>query len=160
MYEIRSHLKVLQNIEDYYDMGDVVVDLFDNEVECIYKFKEDHVAVAVYRFPDGCYSWIDRAFGSCSGCDEWIDSYDVRWNESLERIVKDLELNMVDEIYKITFLLETGMRYYHRELKNGWIELLNSYGEGYYEKCLELAKERDLEYEKKVILCPVNYGTL
>lgn len=75
--QLRQHVRPVEDIEeDCYGMGEVPRSIFDEHVKCLESFCEEDYqgsSYALYEFA-GRYFVIEENFGSCSGCDGWIDA--------------------------------------------------------------------------------------
>lgn len=143
--ELFTHLIPLQVLHDEcYDIGDVVVKLFDDQVETVYFYKEDDyqgTACAVYKYKDK-YCYVQESFGSCNGCDPWIDALIDEQQWMVGRMKEQVKDTLADHIYEVTYPFQN--EYMDVRLKDGWRAVLETHP-GAYEKCVDLANKRVLE---------------
>ena len=149
MKDLQSHVRSVDDLQKLcYDMGDVVLNLFDDDIERMFSYKgDDHQGVAcVVLSYKGKYIWLYECFGSCSGCDDWIDGGTVNCTAILSRIVGNINNNIAKDLQDITFPYETD--YIDRGFLYHWVEFANRWGflESSQKKGSEIKKLRELEY--------------
>ena len=147
-----THLRSNQELSGTcHDMGDVILNLFDEDVKMIFSYKDNDFqgsACAVYEYMDK-YIWFFESFGSCCGCDEWAQCDDYSHEDTLNRLVKTVSDNIVDHLYEISFPYESDYmdsnfmaQWVEFASKQGFLEISKSIGE-------RKKKQREEEYALK-----------
>jgi hypothetical protein len=126
--QLRKHVRSVRDIDDdCRGMIDVPTSLFNEHVQCLASFcEEDYQGTshALYTFADK-YFIIEETFGSCSGCDGWMDASSEDHQKIIDGIVDDIA--PCDNIWEIPVDLD----YTHPTWRNAILEVMEKYG------CLE-----------------------
>ena len=159
LISLRCHLSSLQYIEESsYNQGNVIFYLFDEDVKVIESFNEEDCqgsCYIIYEF-ENMYFYLKESYGSCSGCDEWIDNTSEAHELTIERILNNItavhnlwELPIYDgDLYgyahfswrtKVTDLM----------MKHGCLEKFNEHQERLQKIYKEEREQLQKEYEKK-----------
>jgi hypothetical protein len=129
--------KIRDNFEDCDDSGDVVTSYFNDEVECVFKWKaEDYqgLAFAIYKFK-GKLFFLHGYFGSCDVCDDYMAEREI-YVEKVRNYLK--QCTFFDHLYEVTFPFES--QYMDRGLLTEWKKFLDECGEdNAFEKCIQLS---------------------
>lgn len=142
----------LSNICD--DMGDVILNLFDDEVKTLFSYKEDDdyqgSACVVYEYMNK-YIWLYESFGSCSGCDGWAQGDDYSHEDTLNVLFNTISDNIVDHLYEISFPYESD--YMNCDFMAEWAEFAAKHGFLEKSKCIgeKKKKQREEDYARKLL---------
>jgi hypothetical protein len=135
--------------EQDYGVGDILISLFkdDSDVETIYSYKDDDYsgeAFVVYKYKEK-YFYLQEYFGSCDGCDNWMNS------RTLDSFKQGIENSICDHIHEITYPFED--EYCNPQIYCDWTRILRDRSEECYQRCFALAearkKQKEVEREMK-----------
>lgn len=115
---LQSHVKPLGEIGGY-DAGEAVLEMFDDRVVKVFEWREDNYQGRVFVVYElgGMYFYAYAHFGSCSGCDDWIDAQPKHKTYFVETTLKEfVGVNCLKDI-----VLD---RYTHPELRSKWDEFI------------------------------------
>ena len=127
--ELRKHLLRIKDIEKTcYNAGEVILNMFDKHVKILESFIEEDYqgsSYAIYEYKHH-YFYLSESFGSCSGCDEWIDRSVKCHMSYINRIVSNIFL------YKNLWEIPLDISYAHPTWRTNVFDLMESH------HCLDL----------------------
>jgi len=121
---LKSHVKPLTSI-DAYDEGEAILCMFDEHVHKVFEWREDNYqgsVFVVYKLDD-MFIYGHGSFGSCSGCDSWIDATPQQKQTVLEDLLNGFQ--SVHQISDIAF-----GKYIHSELRQAWYDFVRTQNTG------------------------------
>lgn len=119
---LRTHLRHPDDMDADND-GEAFLGMFDDGVRQVFTWDEDDYqgsVMAVYEFEDS-YFYGHARYGSCSGCDAWIDASLRSQRKLLDKHFR--RLVEVDSLWKVR--LDT---FAHPDLRKQWTSFVQSEG--------------------------------
>lgn len=127
--KLYKHLTSIELMNAYHS-GEALKYMFDNDIEKVFEWDENDyqgVVMMIWKF-ENKYIYGNTSYGSCSGCDSWIDA-DIDLQKSQLKGLFD-DLTIVDNIWEI----DIG-DYPHSEMLKDLIILMDT--KGYKEQFLK-----------------------
>ena len=127
--ELRQHLLRIKDIEKTcFNACDVLYEMFDEHVKILESYNEDTYhgsSYVIYEYKQH-YFYVSESFGSCPGCDEWIENNSENHVAYIDRIVSNIIL------YKNLWEIPFDIYYSHPTWRKNVFDLMESH------HCLDL----------------------
>jgi hypothetical protein len=139
--QLRQHVRPIGDIEEDCDrMDEVPRSIFDEHVECLESFCEEDYrgsSYALYEFA-GKYFVLEECFGSCSGCDGWMDASTDDHENTIHRIIDNIQ--PCEHLWEIPVILQ----YVHPTWRWKILSVMEHHGclDAFHKHQIQLEEER------------------
>lgn len=121
--QLSKHVRSVEDIDgECRGMIDVPTSIFDEHVKCLASYSEDDyqgISHALYTFADK-YFIVEECFGSCGGCDGWMDASQEYHQEIVDGIVNNIV--PCDNLWEIS----VNLNYVHPTWRNTILNLMKN----------------------------------
>ena len=152
LLSLHIHTLPIEQIEEKsYNIGDVPFNMFDDNIIVVASFNTNDYrgsSYCIYEF-DNYYFYISVCYGSCSGCDEWIDNSSEKHESCIQRILSNL--NPVRNLWEIDL---DDFQYSYPTWREIVSDLMTKHNcldkfKRHQEKILECQHAKEIEDEQK-----------